>query len=166
MASPTPLNALIGGLSIPVAAHELLLLNGNVYGISGFIHRGIKGSIEGLAGVAGLILGGALIAGMEGQGPANLSLSLPKVLASGFLVGLGTKVCQIKLALNSRLTIFSCRWLTAARLGMFPYVLTLFWIYLDASLLHTINRHMICGISRLSVRSARGSPHSYHFCIF
>lgn len=106
MANPTPLNALIGGLTIPVAAHELLLLNGNVYGISGFLHRGIKGSIEGLAGVAGLILGGVFIASMEGSGPANLSLTLPKVLASGFLVGLGTKVSRFKVAHCSQLTTF------------------------------------------------------------
>lgn len=92
MASPTPTNALLGGLAIPLAAHELLLLNGNVYGISGFLHRGIKGSLEGLAGVAGLVLGGVAIAALEGRGPANLSVDLPKVLLSGFLVGLGTKV--------------------------------------------------------------------------
>ncbi|KAF8911990.1 hypothetical protein CPB84DRAFT_1760958 [Gymnopilus junonius] len=112
MSTPTPLRALVGGLGIPVAAHELLLLNGNVFGISGFIHRAVKGSIEGLAGVAGLVLGGVLVGALEKNGPENLSLSLPQVLLSGFLVGLGTKLAN------------GCT-----------------------------SGHMICGISRLSVRS-------------
>lgn len=93
MTSPTPLKALVGGLGIPLAAHELLLLNGNVFGISGFIHRGVRGSIEGLAGAAGLIFGGVLVSVLEKNGPENLSPSLPQVVLSGFLVGLGTKVC-------------------------------------------------------------------------
>ncbi|KAJ3505359.1 hypothetical protein NLJ89_g7461 [Agrocybe chaxingu] len=91
MAHPTPLRSFLGGLGIPVAAHELLVLNGNVFGISGFVHRGIRGSIEGVAGVAGLVLSGAMVANLEGNGPAPLSLSLPKVLLSGFLVGLARK---------------------------------------------------------------------------
>ncbi|CAA7271535.1 unnamed protein product [Cyclocybe aegerita] len=94
MAHPTPLRSFLGGLGIPVAAHELLVLNGNVFGISGFVHRGIRGSIEGLAGVAGLVLSGAVVANLEGNGPVPLSLSLPKVLLSGFLVGLGTKLAN------------------------------------------------------------------------
>jgi len=112
MTSPTPLKALVGGLGIPLAAHELLLLNGNVFGISGFIHRGVRGSIEGLAGAAGLIFGGVLVSVLEKNGPENLSPSLPQVVLSGFLVGLGTKLAN------------GCT-----------------------------SGHMICGISRLSVRS-------------
>ncbi|KAF9483823.1 DUF395-domain-containing protein [Pholiota conissans] len=112
MAHPTPLQSLIGGLTIPVAAHELLLLNGNVFGISGFIHRAVKGNIDGTAGVAGLILGGVLVGQLESAGPAALSLTLPQVMLSGFLVGLGTKLAN------------GCT-----------------------------SGHMICGISRFSIRS-------------
>jgi len=93
MASPTPLQSFIGGLAIPVAAHELLLLNGNVFGISGFIHKAVKGSIEGLAGAAGLVMGGFIISKLEGGGPSLLSLPFSYTMLSGFLVGLGTKVC-------------------------------------------------------------------------
>jgi hypothetical protein len=93
MASPTPLQSFIGGLAIPVAAHELLLLNGNVFGISGFIHKAVKGSIEGLAGAAGLVMGGFIISKLEGSGPALPSLPFSYIILSGFLVGLGTKVC-------------------------------------------------------------------------
>ncbi|KIM48926.1 hypothetical protein M413DRAFT_15174 [Hebeloma cylindrosporum] len=94
MANPTPLQSFIGGLAIPVAAHELLLLNGNVFGISGFIHRAVKGSIEGLAGAAGLVIGGFIISKLEGGGPSVLSLPFPYILFSGFLVGLGTKLAN------------------------------------------------------------------------
>lgn len=94
MARPTPLQSFIGGLAIPVAAHELLLLNGNVFGISGFIHKAVKGSIEGLAGATGLVMGGFMISQLEGSGPSLLPVPFPYIILSGFLVGLGTKVCR------------------------------------------------------------------------
>jgi len=90
----SPLQSFIGGLTIPVAVHELLLLNGNVFGISGFIHRAVKGSTEGLAGAAGLVIGGFIISKLEGSGPSLLSLPFPYIVLSGFLVGLGTKLAN------------------------------------------------------------------------
>lgn len=92
MSSPTPIQSLIGGMGIPLATHELLVLNGNVFGISGFLHSAVRGSVEGLAGAAGLVLGGILIAKLEGAGPATTPLSVSHMALSGFLVGLGTKV--------------------------------------------------------------------------
>lgn len=92
MSSPTPIQSLIGGMGIPLAAHELLVLNGNVFGISGFLHRAVKGSTEGLAGAFGLVLGGILTAKLEDAGPAATPLSMSQMALSGFLVGLGTKV--------------------------------------------------------------------------
>jgi len=90
----SPLQSFIGGLAIPVAVHELLLLNGNVFGISGFIHTAVKGSIEGLAGAAGLVMGGFIISKLEESGPSLPSLPFPYIILSGFLVGLGTKVSR------------------------------------------------------------------------
>ncbi|KXN92235.1 hypothetical protein AN958_08688 [Leucoagaricus sp. SymC.cos] len=92
MAEPVPLNSLLGGLSLPVPAHALALLNGNVFGISGFVHRATRGSTEALAAVAGLILGGATVGLVEGGGPQHTGLSLAHLAISGFLVGLGTKL--------------------------------------------------------------------------
>lgn len=92
MSSPTPLQSLIGGIGIPLAAHELLLLNGDVFGVSGFLHRAVRGSVEGLTGAFGLILGGILTAKLEGAGPTTIPLSTLQIALSGFLVGVGTKV--------------------------------------------------------------------------
>ncbi|KAJ2935627.1 hypothetical protein H1R20_g1467, partial [Candolleomyces eurysporus] len=89
MASMAPLALLKIG---QIIVHALTLLNGNVFGISGFCHRAVKGNVEGVAGAAGLVLGGSLIALIDGKAPAALSLPLAQVAASGFLVGLGTKL--------------------------------------------------------------------------
>lgn len=96
------LRCLLGGAGISVAAHELLLLTGDTFGISGFAHRGVKGNAEALMGVAGLIIGGVLVAYMERGGTPRspaLNISLGKILFSGFLVGIGTKVFTLLMLL-------------------------------------------------------------------
>lgn len=96
MSHPVPLQSFLGGLTIPLPVHALTLLNGNVFGISGFLHRAVKGNVEGAAGVAGLVLGGMLIAAIDGGvAPASLPLPIFHVACSGFLVGLGTKVMRL-----------------------------------------------------------------------
>ncbi|EFI28343.1 hypothetical protein CC1G_13873 [Coprinopsis cinerea okayama7 len=112
MSHPTPLRSFIGGLSLPVPVHALMLLNGNVFGISGFIHRAAKGSVEAAAGVAGLVLGGMMLATLDGEAPPALVPPISQVALSGVLVGLGTKLSN------------GCT-----------------------------SGHMICGLSRFSVRS-------------
>lgn len=92
MAAPSPLSSLLGGLSLPVPTHALTVLNGNVFGISGFVHRAARGSTEALVAVVGLILGGAIGGLIEGGGPQSSGLSLSELAASGFLVGFGTKL--------------------------------------------------------------------------
>ena len=87
------LRSLLGGAGISLAAHELLLLTGNTFGISGFVHRGVNGNSESLAGLAGLVLGGIVVATMERGAVSPLSVSPGWLLLSGFLVGIGTKVC-------------------------------------------------------------------------
>lgn len=86
------LQSLVGGLTIPVAAHSLLLLNGNIFGVSGFVHRAVKGHVQDVVSLSGVILGGVVVARLEGKSPSPLSISLPQILLSGFLVGLGSKV--------------------------------------------------------------------------
>ncbi|KAF5358245.1 hypothetical protein D9756_001399 [Leucocoprinus leucothites] len=105
MAAPSPLSSLLGGLSLPVPTHALTVLNGNVFGISGFVHRAARGSTEALVAVVGLILGGAIGGLIEGGGPQSSGLSLSELAASGFLVGFGTKVhASLIIDSNGRLT--------------------------------------------------------------
>ncbi|PBK97028.1 hypothetical protein ARMGADRAFT_924055 [Armillaria gallica] len=92
MSTPTPLRSFIGGFGLSLPVHALLLLNGNVFGISGFFHRAVKGNLEALAGVSGLFAGGLVIGILEGSKQAVLGLEMRQVLFSGFLVGLGTKM--------------------------------------------------------------------------
>ncbi|RDB21290.1 hypothetical protein Hypma_011705 [Hypsizygus marmoreus] len=112
MASPTPVQSFLGGIGLSIPVHTLLLLNGNVFGISGFLHRAIRGGKEALFAVGGIVLGGAFVGLLERGGPKPFGFGLPQILASGFLVGLGSK-------LSSGCT----------------------------------SGHMICGISRFSLRS-------------
>jgi len=95
MSNPVPLRALVGGVGIALASYNLLLLNGSVFGISGFIHRCCHGAVEPVFSVGGLILGGAAIGALRSTVPPSFLPnvnSLPIIVASGFLVGLGTKV--------------------------------------------------------------------------
>jgi hypothetical protein len=82
-------------VGIALASYNLLLLNGSVFGISGFIHRCYRGAVEPVLSVGGLVLGGAAIGALRSTVPPSIlpnvdSLSI--VAISGFLVGLGTKV--------------------------------------------------------------------------
>src|SRR5260221_8682317 len=87
------LPSLLGGAGLALAAHELLLLTGDIFGVSGFVHRSLKGNAEGLAGVAGLVVGGVVVATLEGANTMSpLNASPAWLLFSGFLVGVGTKV--------------------------------------------------------------------------
>ena len=95
MSNPVPLRALVGGVGIALASHNLLLLNGSVFGISGFIHRCCRGALEPAFSVGGLILSGVAIGALRSTVPPSILPnvdSLPVIVTSGFLVGLGTKV--------------------------------------------------------------------------
>ncbi|EPQ58724.1 hypothetical protein GLOTRDRAFT_126802 [Gloeophyllum trabeum ATCC 11539] len=108
----TPLQSLLGGFGISLSVHGLLVLNGNVLGISGFLHRAARGGNEALAGVLGLVLGGLIVGAIEGKGPTTFDNNLPRIITSGLLVGMGAKLAN------------GCT-----------------------------SGHMICGISRFSLRS-------------
>lgn len=90
----TPLQSFIGGVGLVLPAHALLYLNGKVFGISGFMHRSVRGDREAIAGVAGLVLGGVVAGLIDRSGPSPITLSFPLVAMSGSLVGLGTKLAN------------------------------------------------------------------------
>ena len=94
MASPRPLHSFLGGLGLALPVHALLLLNGSVFGISGFLHRAFRGSIEAIASDVGLLLGG-FFAGLKEENEPQLPIfpmtTFPQLIFSGLLVGVGTK---------------------------------------------------------------------------
>ncbi|KAL1718237.1 hypothetical protein EV715DRAFT_201456, partial [Schizophyllum commune] len=92
--SATPLQSFLGGIGLVLPAHALLVLNGKVFGISGFMHRCLRGDKEAAAGVAGLIAGGAVVGLIDRAGPSPITLPLSLVALSGGLVGLGTKLAN------------------------------------------------------------------------
>ncbi|KAG6814505.1 hypothetical protein H0H92_000030 [Tricholoma furcatifolium] len=91
MSSPTPVQSFIGGVGLSLPVHALLLLNGNVFGISGFLHRAVLGGKESVCAVLGLVLGGSYIGLLEGHGPSPLQIGLGRAALAGFLVGFGSK---------------------------------------------------------------------------
>ena len=107
MTTSAPLQGLLGGVSLAIPVFVLLTNSGNVFGISGFMHRVISTSPkayawwEGAAGVLGLVGGGAFVGLLQQsvlvQSEVMAPLLLPggsliRALISGFLVGLGSKV--------------------------------------------------------------------------
>jgi hypothetical protein len=94
MAGPaTPLQSFLGGIGLALPAQALLSFNRRTFGISGFIHGAVRGDLEDVLSVLGLVSGGFIVAAIEGTKPTIIeSATLPLVL-SGLLVGVGTKVC-------------------------------------------------------------------------
>ncbi len=93
-----PLEGLVGGLLIGLAAAIMLLGAGRIAGVSGLLARatGIADSgppwIMALNFVIGLVLGGLAYALVFGPVAASYPPSLPLLAAAGLLVGFGTRL--------------------------------------------------------------------------
>ncbi|VDC06603.1 unnamed protein product [Peniophora sp. CBMAI 1063] len=87
--------SLLGGVGLALSAHSLLALNDSVFGISGFLHRAVRGAGEGAVGVLALISGGFVVGMLEGADVPMLGgTSTVRLAVSGLLVGLGTKLAN------------------------------------------------------------------------
>jgi uncharacterized membrane protein YedE/YeeE len=93
----TPVSSLAGGVLIGLASTAMLALLGRVAGISGILGGLLAGDRSGgpwrAAFVAGLLLGGALLAM---QSPDLFAMTLPRspgaLAAAGLLVGFGSRL--------------------------------------------------------------------------
>lgn len=92
MTTPSPLQSFVGGIGLALPVFALLRLNGCVFGISGFLHRAIHGSLESIASVAGLVFGGVLVGLIDGTGASSVVSNARHIAVAGLLVGIGTKV--------------------------------------------------------------------------
>jgi hypothetical protein len=160
MSSPTPTQSFLGGVGLALPVHALLLLNGSVFGVSGFVHCGVKGQKEALASLSGFVLGGVVVGLLEGCGPRHFQPGLPQTLISGFLVGFGSKVGKIYARSRKPTHLVALLSISTA----------VKWLYLGVNKLFNASKtfspdlliirfvsHMLCGISRMSLRFV--SPH-------
>ena len=91
----TPWSALAGGVLIGLAAGALLLFNGRIAGVSGIL-GGLLHPAHGetgwrLAFLAGLALSPILYTLVLPLPPADVDAGWPALVASGLLVGIGTR---------------------------------------------------------------------------
>ncbi|EGR3108286.1 hypothetical protein DNG97_06740 [Vibrio parahaemolyticus] len=97
MLNVIPWESLFGGILLGISATILLLVNGKIAGISG-IMNGIMSPKKGdyswrLLFAVGMIAGGLISVLMLGvAAPSTANLSLGMVIASGLLVGIGTRL--------------------------------------------------------------------------
>lgn len=97
MATPTPLQSFLGGVGLAIPVQILLTFNGQPFGISGFLRNATRGRKEALASIAGLLMGGLVVGGIEKVGPEVIAAQVPRVVLSGLLVGVGTSVSYLRL---------------------------------------------------------------------
>ncbi|KAG2054742.1 hypothetical protein BDR06DRAFT_912491 [Suillus hirtellus] len=93
---PKPLQGLLGGIGIALSVHSLLVLNGSILGVSGFVHRSLRGDKAAMASIVGLVLGGiavGILGNADPPGPRTVS-SLLQMMFSGLLVGIGTRLAN------------------------------------------------------------------------
>ena len=93
-----PLEGLIGGLLIGLAAAVLLLGSGRIAGISGITAKALTVSKEGLPAISawmfigGLLLGTVIVQFILGPIEASFTPSAGLLIAAGILVGFGTRM--------------------------------------------------------------------------
>ncbi len=93
-----PVQGLLGGIMIGLAAAVMLLGAGRIAGVSGMIARAASISGEGaprivaMAFVLGLPLGALLVAAVAGPVATRFPSSVLTLLVGGFVVGAGTRM--------------------------------------------------------------------------
>ena len=87
--------ALLGGICIGLASIGLMIANGRIAGISGITFNALsspRGNRWAVAFVLGLALGAFLFHFITGNAIPEFNVSLPMIIAGGFIVGVGTKI--------------------------------------------------------------------------
>lgn len=92
----TPYSALIGGMILGVSGFLLLLLNGQIAGISGifanlFLNFSKKLTWQ-ICFLVGLVIGPLLVIPFGYHLPTDIDLGWPAIIIGGFLVGFGSRM--------------------------------------------------------------------------
>jgi len=85
-------NALFGGMLIGAGAAALLLLNGQIAGISSIFGNTIRGTFGAKGWRVAFLIGLVLPAAIVGLGHIEFAQGLPVLALSGLLVGFGTRL--------------------------------------------------------------------------
>ena len=96
---PDWVSGLSGGLLIGFAASAYLLLNGRIMGASGILGglidlTGYENSLERLCFFLGLVLSPILVFQIAGGHDTQLTSNIYIIIASGLLVGIGTRLAN------------------------------------------------------------------------
>ncbi len=89
------LMALAGGICIGLASVLLMIMLGRIAGISGIVFTAVKTPVQNfwsILFVAGLIPGAFLFHFASGNPIPPFDVSMPMLLAGGFIVGVGTRL--------------------------------------------------------------------------
>lgn len=89
------LMALAGGICIGLASVLLMIMLGRIAGISGIVFTAVKTPVQNfwsILFVAGLIPGAFLFHFASGNPIPLFDVSMPMLLAGGFIVGVGTRL--------------------------------------------------------------------------
>lgn len=132
----TPIGGFIGGLLIGLASALMLLLNGQIAGISGIVGGLLarKASEVGWRAmfVAGLLLGAfAYMFVTGGAIPVGIEASLPVMVVAGLLVGFGTRLgsgCTSGHGISG-IARFSRRSIVATLMFMVTAIITVFFTH-------------------------------------
>lgn len=90
--TPVLWKALLGGMLIGAGSATLILLNGQIAGISGILNRSLRGTFGPQAWRLAFLLGLIAPAAILGVGPILFEQGLPLLALSGLLVGFGTRL--------------------------------------------------------------------------
>ena len=128
----TPIEAFLGGLIIGFSVVLFYIANGRIAGISGIVNNSIFSNVnrfDNILFVIGLVIGPMLYKIIiNPEINFNISNSIPLLIATGFLVGVGTKIgsgCTSGHGICG-ISRFSKRSIVATLIFMISAILTVF----------------------------------------
>lgn len=132
IANFTPFSAFLGGILIGIAIIIFFVSNGRLAGISGIVNNTLTKSRNrsvNLLFLFGLILGPIIfMIFTQSKIPFTITTTIPIIISSGLLVGIGTKICNGCTSGHGicGISLFSIRSIIATLVFILAAILTVF----------------------------------------
>ena len=132
IANFTPFSAFLGGMLIGIAIIVFFISNGRLAGISGIVNNTLTKSRNrsvNLLFLFGLILGPIIfMIFTQSKIPFTITTTIPIIISSGLLVGIGTKICNGCTSGHGicGISLFSIRSIIATLVFILAAILTVF----------------------------------------